>query len=70
MADIADERPDLVLLGEYASNYGFVMNGGTAAKALSVYELQAKEFTGFLSGGQTLDEALANTEAGMAELLK
>tara|TARA_R110002167_G_scaffold184083_15_gene384532 strand:+ start:490 stop:1818 length:1329 start_codon:yes stop_codon:yes gene_type:complete len=70
VADIADERPDLVLLGEYASNYGFVMNGGTAAKALSVYELQAKEFTGFLSGGQTLDEALANTEAGMAELLK
>ena len=70
VADIADERPDLVLLGEYASNYGFVMNGGTAAKALSVYELQAKEFTGFLSGGQSLDEALAKTEAGMAELLK
>jgi len=70
VADIAAERPDLVPLGEFASNYGFVMNGGAAAKALSVYELQAKEFTGFLSGGQSLDDALAKTAAGMAELLK
>ena len=70
VANIAKERPDLVSLGEYASNYGFVMNGGTSAKALSIYELQAKEFTGFLSGGQTLDEALATTAAGMGELLK
>lgn len=67
---IASERPDLIPLGQFASNYGFVMTGGTSAKALSVYELQAKEFTGFLSGGQSLDEALAKTAAGMAELLK
>ena len=70
VADIADERPDLVPLGEYASNYGFVMNGGTSAKALSVYELQAKEFTGYLSGGQSLDEALAKANSGMEKLLK
>ncbi|NRB17023.1 MAG: extracellular solute-binding protein [Rhodobacteraceae bacterium] len=70
VAGIASERPDLVPLGQFASNYGFVMTGGTSAKALSVYELQAKEFTGFLSGGQSLDEALAKTATGMAELLK
>ena len=46
------------------------MNGGTSAKALSVYELQAKEFTGYWSGQQSLDDALKNTEKGMSELLK
>ncbi len=69
-AAIADERADLVQLGDYASSYGFVMNGATAEKALSVYELQAKEFTGYWAGSQSLDEALAATKAGMAELLK
>ncbi len=70
VAQVADERPDLVPLGTYAANYGFVMNGGTSAKALSVYELQAKEFTGYLSGATSLDEALAATAEGMAELLQ
>ncbi|MHA1566689.1 MAG: extracellular solute-binding protein [Alphaproteobacteria bacterium] len=70
VAQVADERPDLVPLGQYASNYGFVMRGGTSAKALSVYELQAKEFTGYWAGQQTLDEALANTKKGMEELLQ
>lgn len=68
--DVATERPDLVKLGEFAGKYGYVMNGGTTAKALSVYELQAKEFTGYWSGQQSLDDALKNTEAGMTELLK
>ncbi|MEO5325811.1 extracellular solute-binding protein [Mesorhizobium sp. CC13] len=68
--EVAAKRPDLVTLGEFASKYGYVMNGGTSAKALSVYELQAKEFTGYWSGQQSLDDALANTEKGMTELLK
>lgn len=68
--EVATERPDLVKLGEFASKYGYVMNGGTSAKALSVYELQAKEFTGYWSGQQSLDDALKNTEKGMTELLK
>ncbi|KQU74522.1 ABC transporter substrate-binding protein [Aminobacter sp. DSM 101952] len=68
--EVATERPDLVKLGEFASKYGYVMNGGTSAKALSVYELQAKEFTGYWSGQQSLDDALANTEKGMTGLLK
>lgn len=68
--EVAAERPDLVKLGEFAGKHGYVMNGGTSAKALSVYELQAKEFTGYWSGQQSLDDALKNTEKGMAELLK
>jgi multiple sugar transport system substrate-binding protein len=70
VAKIAAERPDLVKLGEFAGEYGFVMQGGTSANALSVYELQAKEFTGYWSGAQDLDTAIKNTQAGMEELLK
>ena len=54
---------------EYAASYGYVMRGATGANALSVYELQAKEFTGYWGGTQTLDEALANATAGMTDLL-
>ena len=70
VAKVSAERPDLVKLGQYAGSYGFVMHGGTAAKALQVYELQAKEFTAYWSGGKSLDDALAATKTGMAELLK
>nr|WP_103225446.1 extracellular solute-binding protein [Roseibium marinum] len=67
---LADERPDLVQVGDYASNYGFVMNGGTSENALSVYEAQAKEFTGYWAGTQSLDDAMSNISASMTELLK
>jgi len=67
---VAKERPDLVKLGEFASKYGYVMTGATSAKALSVYELQAKEFTGYWSGQQSLEDALAHTKAAMQDLLK
>ena len=66
----AQDRPDLVKLGQYAGQYGFVMTGGTSAKTLPVYELQAKEFTGYWAGQETLDQALANTSKGMADLLE
>ncbi len=69
-AKLAAERPDLVQVGDYASNYGFVMNGGTSANALSVYEVQAREFTGYWAGTQDLDAAMQNTTAEMTELLK
>ena len=67
---LAADRPDLVKLGQFAGKYGFVMNGGTAAKALQVYELQAKEFTAYWSGATSLDDALAAVEKGMTDLLK
>jgi len=70
VAKVSAERPDLVKLGEFAGQYGYVMTGATSAGALSVYELQAKEFTGYWSGQQSLDEALAKTKAGMEGLLK
>lgn len=69
VAHVAEERPDLVQLGQFASKYGYVMNGGTSANALAIYELQAENFTGYWAGQQTLDEALAKVEAGMKELL-
>ncbi len=70
LKQVAADRPDLVKLGDYAAKYGFVMNGGTSAKALSVYELQAEQFTGYWSGQKSLDDALAATSKGMADLLK
>ncbi|MDD1779909.1 sugar ABC transporter substrate-binding protein [Enterovibrio sp. ZSDZ35] len=70
VADIVDQRPDLKTLGEYAGEYGFVMNGGTSKNALTVYEVQAREFTGYWAGQQSLDAALDNTEEAMQELLK
>ena len=70
VAKVASERPDLVKLGEFAGEYGFVMRGATSANALSVYELQAKEFTGYWSGAEDLDTALTSTQAGMEKLLQ
>lgn len=67
---ISDDRPDLVQVGDYASNYGFVMNGATSENALSVYEAQAEEFTGFWAGTQDLDEAMTNITATMSDLLR
>ncbi|MGH7006569.1 MAG: extracellular solute-binding protein, partial [Alphaproteobacteria bacterium] len=69
-AKIAKERADLVTLGQFAGAYGYVMTGATSANAFPVYELQAKEFTGYWSGQQTLDETLAHVKAGMEKLLK
>lgn len=66
---VADDRPDLVQLGEFASSYGFVMEGGTSANALSVFEAQAQEFTGYWAGTLTLDQALSNVENAMNDLL-
>ena len=69
VAPLAKTRPDLVKLGDYAGQYGFVMRGGTSAKALQVYELQAREFTGYWGGTQDLDATLKATAAGMSDLL-
>jgi multiple sugar transport system substrate-binding protein len=70
VAKIAKDRPDLVQLGQFAGKYGYVMNGATSANALSIYDLQAKEFTGYWSGKEDLDTALANVKKGMQDQLK
>ncbi len=69
-AKLAKDRPDLVQAGQYATTYGFVMNGGTSANALGVYEAQAKEFTGYWAGTQDLDTTMKNITASMTDLLK
>jgi multiple sugar transport system substrate-binding protein len=69
VAPLAKERPDLVKLGDYAGKYGFVMRGGTSAKALAIYQLQAREFTGYWAGTESLDTALKNVSAGMTSML-
>lgn len=70
VAQLAEERPDLVQVGDYASTYGFVMRGATSENALSVYEAQAREFTGYWAGTQDLDATMANITAAMTDLLK
>ncbi len=67
---IAKDRPDLVQLGQFAGSYGYVMRGATSAKALSVYEAQAKEFTAYWAGQKSLDAALSAATQSMTELLK
>jgi multiple sugar transport system substrate-binding protein len=46
------------------------MSGGTSANALAIYEAQAKAFTGYWGGVQSLDAALQQASADMEKLLK
>ena len=65
LAVIAADRPEMALMGEHAAKYGFVMNGGTSAKALGIYTNQAENFTGYWTGEIEQDEAIANVTADM-----
>lgn len=67
---VADDRPDLVQLGDFASSYGFVMTGGTSGDALSVYDAQADAFTGYWAGTRSLDAAISEAESEMRRLLQ
>lgn len=70
VASSIEGRPDLVKLGGFAGQYGFVMTGGTSANALPVYEAQAKAFTGYWGGTMDLDAALKQATGDMETLLK
>ncbi|SDB58482.1 ABC transporter substrate-binding protein [Bauldia litoralis] len=63
----AGGRPDVLKMGEYASDYGVVMNGATSSKALAVYNVMAENFTGYWSGTIDQDTAIANVVAAMEE---
>ena len=69
MATVAEARPDMPLMGEHAAKYGFVMNGGAGEHALRIYEIMAEHFTGYWAGEISADEALAQVETDMAEIL-
>src|SRR5690606_7940763 len=65
MAEIAGDRPEMLLMGEHAAKYGFVMDGATSAKALGIYTNQAENFTGYWTDEIDLDTAIANVTADM-----
>lgn len=68
MAAVAEDRPDMVLMGEHAAEYGFVMNGGAGEHALRIYEIMAENFTGYWAGEMSIDDALSEVGAGMTEI--
>ena len=70
IASTIEGRPDLAKLGRFAGQYGFVMTGATSANALAVYEAQAKAFTGYWGGTDTLDASLQQATTAMTGLLK
>lgn len=70
IASRIDGRPDLAKLGSFAGRYGFVMTGATSANALSVYEAQAKAFTGYWGGTDSLDATMQQATTAMTSLLK
>lgn len=64
---MADVRPEFPLIGQFAADYGFVINGGTASYAVPVYEVLAQAFSGYWSGQTDIDTALSQAADGMAQ---
>ena len=67
---LKDRRPEFPLVGDYAAKYAFVIDGGTTAQAVPIYEVLAQNFSGYWAGQLTLDEALQNADKGMTEKLR
>ena len=67
MQSVAADRPDMLMMGNNAANYGIVMNGSTAAEALGVYSNMAENFTAYWNGALDQDTAIANVVAYMKE---
>jgi multiple sugar transport system substrate-binding protein len=67
---MAGERPEFPLVGQYAADYGFVVNGGTAAQAVPTYEAIATAFSAVWSGQVSIEEGLAQAKAGMEAAMK
>jgi multiple sugar transport system substrate-binding protein len=70
LAALADKRPEFPLVGQYAADYGYVVNGGTAAYAVPVYEALAENLSAAWAGQKSIDEALAGAEAGMTKAMQ
>lgn len=64
-AQVAEGRPDILAMGEYAAKYGKVMNGGTSAEALGIYTIMAENFTGYWNDAIDEDTAIKNVEEAM-----
>jgi multiple sugar transport system substrate-binding protein len=63
---LSDKRPEFKLVGDYAANYGFVVQGGTASYAVPVYSALADTFSSYWAGQITVDAALQKADAAMA----
>jgi multiple sugar transport system substrate-binding protein len=68
--ELSKERPEFSLVSDYASKYGYVVTGGTAAFAVPVYEVLAEKFSGFWAGQGDATTALKEAAAGMADRIK
>ena len=63
---LSEARPDFALLARYLAQYAYVVNGGTAAYAVPVYEIMAEEFSAVWAGSRSIDAALNAVETRMA----
>ncbi len=62
---LSAKRPEFKLVGDYATNYGFVVDGGTAAYAVPVYNALADAFSGYWAGQIPVDKALSQAQSAM-----
>jgi multiple sugar transport system substrate-binding protein len=67
LAALSSTRPDFANLSEYLEKYAYVVNGGTAAYAVPIYEVLAEEFSAVWAGQKEIDAALENAATRMAE---
>ena len=69
LEELSDRRPDFPLMAEFLEEYAYVVNGGTAAYVVPVYEIMAEEFSAVWSGVQSIDTALNSVERRMEEAI-
>ena len=62
-----ETRPEFAQVAEYLDRYAYVVNGGTAAYAVPVYEILAEALSGVWAGQQSVDEALSGAAERMTE---
>lgn len=62
-----EQRPEFAQVADYLDQYAYIVNGGTAAYAVPVYEILAEEFSGVWAGQESIDEALSSAVERMTE---
>lgn len=67
---LASKRPEFPMVASSVDKYGFVVTGGTAAYAVPVYEVLAREFSAAWAGQKSADAAIKAAVADMAKLSK
>ena len=67
---LAGKRPEFSLVAQNVDKYGFVVTGGTAAYAVPVYEVLAREFSAAWVGQKSADAAIKAAVTDMSKLSK